>query len=131
MEPTAEGAGGDFFSQILDSKKAKQLTMVYVRNIEKERIIDGYRESFKKILGSEEAGKMQDKINSFLAFFDQNIKSNDQNVLRWLPDGTVEVYYNGQMKGKVKDEQFGRSLWSIWFGKNSVVNRNQLVSLLK
>jgi hypothetical protein len=130
MEPMSnEKAKGDIFEQILDSKKAKQFTTVWLRNIEADKIISGYIESFEKVLGPN-TSSMQKQIDQYLSFFG-GVHANDQHIIRWIPDGSIVVYINKEKKGVIKDEKFARVLWSVWFGKNSVVKRDNLVSFLK
>ena len=61
----------------------------------------------------------------------QKLTKGDETVLRWIPGGVVEVWQNGTQKGMVKNSELAKGLWSIWFGENSIVNRNNLVSLIK
>ena len=59
------------------------------------------------------------------------VKNGDSYVYRWLPDGTVVTLLNGQENGSIKSEKFAKALWSVWFGKPSAVDRNQLVANIK
>ncbi|NGX43308.1 MAG: hypothetical protein K940chlam7_01603 [Chlamydiae bacterium] len=129
MEDPASVAGGDVFEAIINSKNAKQLTSIWVRNVSEKKVTDGYRESFGKILSREEMSELNDQINQYLGFFG-NVNSNDKHVIRWFPDGTVTVEINGEMKGSIKSEKFARALWNVWLGDRSVVKRDQLISLI-
>lgn len=130
MEPLGNGkTKGNIFEEILDNNKAKQFTIVWLRNIEADKIIDGYRESFGKVLG-QDVYSMQQQIDEYLSFFG-DVQANDRHIIRWLPDGTIVVYFNKEKRGTIKDPGFARALWSIWFGKNSVVKRDNLVSYIK
>lgn len=124
-------AKGDVFANILNSKNAKQLTSIWVRNVDQKRVHEGYRESLEKALGAEASKQLKTEVDRFLGFFG-DVRENDSHTLRWMPDGTVTVEINGHEKGKIeKNERFARGLWSIWFGAESVVNRNDLVLQLK
>lgn len=122
----AEGA--DAFAKVMDPKVAKQLTMKWMRDIEAKLLTDGYRDSFKKVITGND---LQKEIDQFLTFYSQDIKDGDEQVIRYLPGGYVELLMNGQSRGHLTSEPFAQALWKIWFGPKSVVNRDQLVSLLK
>jgi hypothetical protein len=73
-------------------------------------------------------GGLQNEIDRFISFFNGDIQKGDVHILRWLPDGNIEVLVNDKKVGSIKNNEFAHLLWSIWFGPKSVVNRNSLVS---
>lgn len=116
---------GDIFNNILNSKQAKQLTSIWLRNVGQNKVQDGYRDSLKKVTSGNSS-----EIDKFISFFG-DVNNGDTHIIRWLPDGTITVTINGEEKGSIKNEQFAKALWSVWFGKDSVVNRNKLISLIQ
>jgi Chalcone isomerase-like len=127
----ANKAGADKFAYILEDDKAKQLTIKWVHEASSGKIQDGYIESFKGTLSSEEYAALQSDINKYVQFFNQDARKGDEHVLRWLPGGDIEVIINGQKVGSITNSAFAKGLWSVWFGDKSVVNKNNLTSLLK
>lgn len=127
MEPL-EHLERDIFKQILNNNGAKQFTFNWLRDVDRSKVIDAYHESFAKVFGRD-LSSLQNDIDQYLSFFG-DVHNHDEHVVRWLRDGTVEVYFNQAKQGSVKNEKFARGLWSIWFGKNSPVNRDNLISLL-
>lgn len=121
---------GDKFAAVLADDKAKQLTMKWARDVEASKIQDGYKESFSKALSPSDQQKMQNEINQFIQFFGQDAKKGDEYVLRAFPDGFLEVVINGKSVGNITNKEFVKSLWGIWFGQKSVVDRQNLVSLM-
>ena len=69
------------------------------------------------------------KLTHFIGFFNQDVQKGDEQILRWIPGGYVEVLINGKAAGNITNHDFAKALWSIWFGQNSVVDRNSLVSM--
>lgn len=123
--------GGDKFQQILQSDKAKQLTLKWVHEGPVSKIQDGYRESFHSVLPEAQYNQMKNDIEKYISFFNTDTKPGDEQVIRWLPGGTIEVLFNGKSAGTITNKEFATALWTIWFGPNSVVKRDDLVSLLK
>jgi hypothetical protein len=114
---------------VLDSDKAKQLTLKWVRGVEAAKVADGYRESFKIAADGQEAA-LSKEINQYIGFFNHDVSKGEEQVIRQLPGGVVQVYINGKLAGTITNEAFAKVLWKIWFGKKSVVNSEQLVSIV-
>jgi hypothetical protein len=113
---------------IMSDDNAKQLTMKWVRDVPVDKVKDAYQDSFHKVFPGDAYAKLGAEIDAFTKFFAQGAKKGDEYVLRWIPGGTIEVSINGQIVGSVTNKDFAKGLWSIWFGPNSIVDRNALMS---
>jgi len=117
----------DAFRQILTDESAKQITMDFSRDVDAAKIKDAYLDGFKQHTSPEELQKIQPMINQFIGYFTKEMKENDRIILRWLPGGTIVAVIQGEEKPVLTNELFARTLWSIWFGKSSIVDRDELV----
>lgn len=124
-------SGSDKLQTILSDLNAKQLTIKWVRQVPAEKVQDGYNESFKTAIQDPAYTQAQTAIKTYLAFFNQDVQKGDEHIIRWIPGGTIEVLINGKTAGTIKDAEFAKGLWNIWFGNKSVVNRDALMSLMK
>ena len=131
IEEGANTNGPDKLQAFLQDDKAKQLTMKWVYDADAQKVQNGYLESFKASLSADQYNQLQNEINTFVQYFNKDIKKGDEHILRWFPGGTVVVLINGSKVGTIKNVEFAKALWSIWFGPKSVVDRNNLVSLVK
>jgi hypothetical protein len=116
------------FPSILADGKAKQIIMDFARDVDAEKIRETYKESFKENSSAEDFAKLQPLIDQFLGAFAKGARENDQFVLRWLPGGIVVAIAQGEEKPAIHSELFARTLWTIWFGEDSVVDRDDLVA---
>lgn len=123
-----QGRGNALVEDIMNSDKPKQLYLKWVRTANGKKVQDGYKESFDKVAGRGRGSNIQSDVNKYIGYFSRGVREGDTHQMNWLPDGTIEVYINGNQVGTIKNEEFAKALWSIWFGRKSVVNRNQLVS---
>jgi len=114
---------GDKFQQIMNPKNAKQLILVWVRDVDAAKVQGGFKNSLK----SNAAPAAE--TDTFVSFF-SDVSKGDKHVLRWIPGDEIEVEINGSSAGTIKNEAFAKALWMIWFGNKSVVKRDQLVSLM-
>lgn len=127
----AAQATGDKFEQIMQPNKAKQLTIKWVHEASTGKIQDGYNESFRSALPDAQYAPLKADIDKYVSFFNVDVKVGDEQIIRWLPGGVVEVLFNGKPAGTLTNPEFAKALWSIWFGPTSVVKRDELVSLMK
>jgi hypothetical protein len=131
LQKDAQG-GPSVLDQILSDENAKQLSMKYVRNVNVNQIQDAFRDSFKKVFQGQEGNpQLQGTIETFLRLFNQGVSSGDEYVFRWLPGGVVDVLINGNRVGGVTNAAFAKGLWEIWLGSNSIVRRDDLLSLTR
>ena len=107
--------------------KAKMIVMDFARDVDAGKIRDTYMEGLKDNASVQEWTSIQPAADQFVGFFTQDVKEGDQFVLRWLPGGIVSVAIAGIDKPVITNQQFARVLWSIWFGQNSIVDREDLV----
>jgi Chalcone isomerase-like len=116
------------YSAILSEGRAKQIIMTFVRNVDAKTICNTYNEGFKNNASEAEYKELKPLIDKFLGYFTKDVKENDQFLYKWTPDGNVIAVINNEEKPAISGKLFARTLWSIWFGKDSVVDREDLVA---
>jgi hypothetical protein len=119
------------YNAILTDGKAKQISLVFVRDVDASSIQGAYRDGFKNNTPPADLLKIQPMIEKFLAYFATAVKENDTFTYRWLPGGTVIAIVQGQEKPALTDPLFARALWSIWFSEDSIVDREDLVERMR
>jgi hypothetical protein len=127
------GKANDFktaFNEVLTEGKAKQIVMDFARDVEIAKIKEAYTDGFKEALTSTEFQQLQQVINQFLGYFSKDVKENERFTLRWLPEGVVTANIQGEEKPAITNGTFARALWSIWFGDDSIVDREKLVEFI-
>jgi hypothetical protein len=127
MQEPARAGKEEALKSVLADGKAKQLTMDFARTVSPTQVRDAYRDGFKENATAEELKTIQPMVDRFLAYFTSDVKENDRFTLRWLPGGTIIAIINGDEKPAITNEVFARVLWTIWFGKDSIVDREDLI----
>ena len=112
---------------VLTDGKAKQITLDFARDVDAAKIKEAYADGFKQHTSSEDLQKIQPLIDQFTGYFAKDVKENDQFVFRWLPGDSIVAIVQGEEKPVITNALFARALWSIWFGKDSIVDRSELV----
>jgi hypothetical protein len=120
----------DAYNTVLIDGKAKQITMDFARDVDVAKIKDAYIDGFKTHTSGDDLKKIRLLVDQFIGYFSKDLKENDQIILRWLPGGSVTAIIKGEEKPAIKDMTFARALWTIWFGKDSIVDREDLVKII-
>ena len=108
--------------------KARQITMDFARDVDAGKIRDAYLDGFRENATADELKSIQPLVDEFVGFFAKEVKENQQLILRWLPGGIVVATITGEEMPAITSPLFARVLWSIWFGKDSIVDRDDLVA---
>jgi len=128
LQDPQNASGNQAYDKVYDNEKAKQLTMIWVRSVDRNKIQDGFKDAFQKVMSRQEHARLQKEINQFIGFFNQNARDGDEYVIRWMPKGKIEVFLNGNKKGEIDNEAFASAVWDVWLGPKSAVNRSEMVS---
>lgn len=131
LEDGADKSAVNKIAAIMNGDNAKQLTIKWARNLPVDRVRDGYHESFRTAIPAEELYKLQGEVNQFIGYFNKEVVKGEEHIIRWIPGGNIEVLIDGNKVGDIHNEAFAKGLWNIWFGEKSVVNRDNLISLMK
>ena len=128
IENFTPGEKEDAFKAVLTDGQAKQITMDFSRDVSPDQIKGAYSDGFKEQATPEELQKIQPLVDQFLGYFSKDVKENDTFILRWLPGGTIIPLIYGEEKPAITNVTFARVLWSIWFGEDSIVDRDDLIA---
>lgn len=127
LQDPVKGNAADVLLEVFNDSKAKQFTLHWVRGVDASRIHGGFAESFEKTMTDAEKTSLKAETEKFLGFFTHDVKAGDLSVIRWIPGGTIEVLYNDTVVGNIVSQAFAKSVWDIWFGPHSVVEKDRLI----
>ena len=96
---------------VLDSPQRKQVTLKFLRDIDRENLSSGWADSLRKAGGR----SMEPSITQFVALIG-DVKTGDTMSFTWRHGTGVEVALRGKVRGSVAGDDFARSLFTLWFG---------------
>jgi chalcone isomerase-like protein len=120
----------DIYSTVLQYDGAKQISMVFMRSLTAKQIKESLTSGIKQNSAESEYQQILASVEIFNDAITADVKENDEFTLRWFPDGTLVSLFQGQEISTIKDRQFAKALWSIWFSEKSVINRETLIEKL-
>lgn len=130
LEDTPLDPGDSVYTAIVESPGIKQITMVFLRNLSGSQIRNSLSSSLRSNAGTEHHAILQPDIDRFMSAIDDDVQRGDEFVLRWYPDGTMDSIFQGSTISSINNAELARSMWAIWFGEKSVVDRAALVDRL-
>jgi len=106
------------FKQILKADKAMAIRMHFIYDdIEKEKIIDSWKEGFPKNISEKKLKALKSKIKKFISFFSKDNTEDDIYQFEYIPGTGTKVFINKKLKGTIKGLDFKYALFAIWLGK--------------
>ena len=101
------------YATFLKEKSPKKIIMTFVRNVDADDMIDGWKEAFGNAVPKSGHPALQERMNKFYTFFG-DVKKKQTMEFNFLADG-VESTINGVKKEKIKGFDFSNALLSVWF----------------
>lgn len=120
----------NIYSDILLSSGAKQISMIFLRDLSSDQIQKSLIEGIKLNSTQDQYVKIQPHIKKFMQAIHKDVEQDDRFIIRWLPDGTLISIFQGKQVCTIKNALFAKTLWSIWLSDQSIVNREALISQL-
>ncbi len=117
--------------QILGQVLNRQLYIKYQHDISASRLRSVLYDGFELNSTPAEWEQIQMKVDKLIAKINRDANSGDEMIIRWLADDRVMFYLNGLLIAQTQHRVFGKVLWSIWLGPQSVVKRNELLASLQ
>ena len=99
---------------IVSSKQTKVLVLRFVRDVGRSDIVKAWSDGFKgnATVPISSIKKHIDQLNAWMPAFEDG----DTLTFTYIPADGVRVDINGVRKGVIADDDFARSLFSIWLG---------------
>lgn len=130
MQDPPTGTTRAVLNAIMSDSQAKQVTMHFVRDVSADRVQRALLDGFQSNATDSELEAIQPFVDQFARAIYRDVREDDQFVIRWLPGGTTTSVFEGREVSNITSVLFAKVLWSIWFGENSVVNRDHLLRFL-
>lgn len=101
---------------LLNAQDPKRLEMVFVRDVERDKIVEAFTEGFEKNAGGRVPSLRAriDRLNGWMV----DMKRGSTLTLTYVPGVGVEVAVNGAVRGTIEGADFATGLFSIWLGPN-------------
>lgn len=107
----------DNVAEILFAPHAYRIQMDFVyKEVAKKKLLKAWKDGFSKNQTRENLAALQDRIDQFYGYFDQNVVAKDQYILDYIPGKGTTITKNGKVLGIIPGEDFKNALLEIWLG---------------
>lgn len=113
-------------TQILGAPQVKRLDLVFVRDVDREDIVDAWKDGFKK--NGADVAALAPRIGSLNAWM-TDVKETDSLSFLLEPGKGLTVTVKGRARGTIPGDDFSRAFLAIWLGP-SPPNRGLKAGLL-
>lgn len=101
------------YNTFLDDKKPKQIIMKFVRDVDADDLIGGWKEALENSIPKDKLPALQKRIDKFYSYI-SDIKKGQTMVFNFLNDG-VESTINNKKFDKIPGADYSRAILSVWF----------------
>ena len=117
-------------AEVLSGTHAERLVLEFVRDVGPDKIQGAFREGFEKNASDDEMPAIASDVETFVSWFDAEVKDGERYVFDRMPDGTVRTTVAGAEKDPIVNPTFASVMWRIWLGEDSIVDAGDLVKLV-
>lgn len=94
----------------------KQMVLRFLRDVDKGKIQDAYKESLQGAL----AGATASDAQAFIQLFDRDVKQGNEVVIQADEGGKLSVSIAGQRKEGPTNPALAKAVWEIWLGAKPI-----------
>lgn len=117
-------------TEILSAPHAMRIQIDFVyKEVAKKKLLKAWREGFEKNQSKELLIKLQDRMDQFYGYFDQNVIAKDRYIFDYTPGKGTSVTKNNTLLGLIPGEDFKNALLEIWLG-NFPADKNLKLGML-
>jgi hypothetical protein len=106
---------GDKAAELLALDGNKRLVMDLTRGFSAEKLKNAFAEVIDKNYDDKSA--FEADLEGFLAYFTKDAEEGDNLVFDYQPQVGLTTVLNGETKGVIKNFDFVKALWTVWFGE--------------
>ena len=103
--------------EILASPHANRIQMDFIyKKVAHKKFLKTWEDGFSNNQTKETMTALQDRIDQFYGYFDQDVVAKDQYILDYLPGKGTTITKNQKVLGIIPGEDFKNALLEIWLG---------------
>lgn len=108
--------GQDQGVALLNLDAPKMIKMDLVRGFSREKLCNAFKDVIEE--NYDDLSAFSTDMDSFLAYFTADAQDGDELVFTYLPGLGLKTVLNGEDKGVIKNFEFAKALWTVWFGQD-------------
>lgn len=115
---------------ILNADTQQRLELEFLRDVTREQIEEALMEGIERNNVDADLSKIKEDIKRLSAGFQDEVKKHSTLTLSRAPSDKLSVFFNNTLVVETENKALANALWSIWFGKDPIVDTEDLVQNL-
>ncbi len=100
---------------LLNLDAPKMIRMDLVRGFSRDKLINAFKDVIEK--NYDDMSAFQADMDEFFAYFVNDAEDKDVLVFTYIPGVGMKTTLNGEEMGIIKNFEFVKALWTVWFGE--------------
>ena len=115
---------------ILNADTQQRLELEFLRDVTREQIEEALIQGIEQNNVDADLSKIKEDIRRLSAGFQDEVEEHSTLTISRLPSDKLSVFFNNTLVVETENEALADALWSIWFGKDPIVDTEDLVQNL-
>jgi hypothetical protein len=107
---------GDLGKALLELDAPKMIRMDLVRGFSREKLCNAFKDVIEE--NYDDRAPFESDMEAFLTYFTADAQEGDVLVFTYLPGMGLKTELNGEEKEIIKNFEFVKALWTVWFGED-------------
>lgn len=104
-------------AEVLSQPGALRIQMNFIyKEVASKKLIKAWKEGFEKNQTEDKIRDLQQRMDRFYSFFEENAVKDDLYVINYIPGEGSSVSKNNTLLGTIEGEDFKNALVEIWLG---------------
>ena len=112
---------------ILNADTQQRLELVFLRDVTREQIEEALMQGIEQNNVGSDLSKIKEDIERLSAGFQDEVEKHSTLTLSRAPSDKLSVFFNDALVVETENKALADALWSIWFGKDPIVDTEDLV----
>ena len=115
---------------VLNADSQQRLELEFLRDVTREQIEEALMEGIERNNVGSDLSKIKEDIKRLSAGFQNEVGKHSTLTISRLPSDKLSVFFNNTLVVETENKALANALWSIWFGKDPIVDTEDLVQNL-
>ena len=112
---------------ILNANTQQRIELEFLRNVTREQIEEALMQGIEQNNADSDLSKIKQDIQRLSSGFQDEVEKHSTLTLSRLSKKKLNVFFNNTLVVETENQALADALWSIWFGKDPIVNTEDLV----
>ncbi len=128
---TGSALGADKAAGLLNLDAPKMLQMDLTRGFSNSKLKGAFSDVIED--NYDDLSPFQSDMDTFLGYFTADAEEGDRLIFSYIPGAGLTTSLNGKDLGTIKNIEFMKALWTVWFGEDPADDdmRDAMVSAVK